>query len=82
MTCKEAAQTMTLSEYRLWWYSELKLTPPEPGEHLTVRQRTDERLIREGYNYHNGRPINENEHEHDNKNETVSRARETKSTSA
>lgn len=51
MTANEAALTMTEAEYRLWWYAQLKLTPPFAGERLTVRQQTDERLIHEGYYY-------------------------------
>lgn len=51
MNANQAALTMTEAEYRLWWYAELDLTPPVAGERLTVRQRTDERLIHEGYYY-------------------------------
>jgi uncharacterized protein YcfL len=47
----EAAQTMTLAEYRLWWYEQVGLTPPVDGEQLTVAQTTDERIIRQGYEY-------------------------------
>lgn len=46
-----AAQTMTLAEYRLWWYEQVGITPPADGERLTVQQATDERIIREGYEY-------------------------------
>lgn len=49
MTINEAAATMTLAEYRLWWYEQVKVTPPVDGERLTVRQQSDERLIKQGY---------------------------------
>ena len=57
MTANEAARTMTFDEYRRWWYSELNLTPPAEGERLSVSQYSDERLIRQGYNYRNGLPL-------------------------
>lgn len=46
-----AARTMTLSEYRLWWYEQIGLEPPKEGERLSVKQETDERIIREGYRH-------------------------------
>lgn len=49
MTAIEAAKTMTLAEYRLWWYSEQGIKPPDSNERLTFRQVADERLIRQGY---------------------------------
>lgn len=47
----EAAQTMTLAEYRLWWYEQVGVTPPKDDERLTVQQVTDERIIRQGYEH-------------------------------
>jgi hypothetical protein len=51
MNANEAALIMTEAEYRLWWYAQVNVTPPDEGERLTVRQQTDERLIHEGYYY-------------------------------
>lgn len=47
----EAAQTMTLAEYRLWWYEQVGVMPPGDSERLTVRQVSDERIIQQGYEY-------------------------------
>ena len=52
MNAKEAALSMTLEEYRLWWYKQLGETPPEPvNNEWTVGQARDERLIRQGYEH-------------------------------
>lgn len=51
MSLNQAALTMTLEEYRAFWYRQGNITPPAPDERLSVRQVTDERLIREGYEY-------------------------------
>lgn len=47
----EAARTMTLPEYRLWWYEQVGVTPPRGDERLSVSQESDERIIKQGYEF-------------------------------
>jgi hypothetical protein len=64
MNANQAARSMSFDKYRQWWYKQLSERPPEPiNEEWTVGQVRDERLIRQGYNYRNGLPLDTNHEE-------------------